>query len=313
MSNVVIRVDPERRQWWKDTLTELLPAYGVFLWDEDAESFQRDAIDYAVVWMPPLGMLASLPRLKCVLSVGAGVSHILRDESFPSAVPIVRTVSDDLRKRMCEYVALHVLRVHRRLDEAYEAHRRSEWVQFVEPLARDVPVGILGLGNLGASAASTLHGLGYPVLGWSRRGAPVPDVEVHHGQDGLNAVLSGAQIVVCMLPGTDATRNLLDSNRLRRMRLGSHLINVSRGETVDDEALLDVLRNGPLAGATLDVFRDEPLPSEHPFWTTPNVLVTSHTASAIEPATGGRIIAANIRAFEAGETLPDVVDMEQGY
>ena len=309
--SVVIRVDPERREWWKATLSDLLPDFEVYLWDED--SFDKASIDYAVVWMPPLGALASLPNLRCVFSVGAGVAHILRDSTYPQHVPIVRTVSEDLRRRMCEYVALHVLRVHRRLPEIESADRRSEWVQYVEPLARDYPVGLLGLGNLGAAVARTLSVIGYPVNGWSRRGRPVENVDVYTGDDGLRELLANSQVVVSLLPGTPATENLLDSEALSRMPEGSHLINVGRGETIVDEDLLAHLSSGHIASATLDVFRSEPLPTDHQFWSTESVLVTSHTASAIEPATGGRVIADNIAAFDRGDSLPDTVDLAQGY
>lgn len=311
MPSVVIRVDPERRQWWKETLLELLPGFEVYLWDEDV--FEKSEIDYAVVWMPPLGALASLPNLKATFSVGAGVTHILRDASYPLAVPIVRTVNEDLRKRMAEYVVLHVLRFHRKLPAIQEAQRKHEWVQHVEPLARDISVGILGLGNLGRAAAEVLLHLGYRVNGWSRRGRVVPGVSVFEGEEGLSRVLGSSQVVVCMLPGTPDTNDLLTASRLAEIPEGGYLINVGRGETIVDAALIDALNTGRLGGATLDVFRDEPLAKDSPYWSHPNVLVTSHTASAIEPATGGRTIASNILAFNNGEHVPDIVDMTQGY
>lgn len=311
MPNVVIRVDPERREWWKETLQKLLPGYQVFLWDED--SFDKGAIDYAVVWMPPLGALASMPNLKCVFSVGAGVAHILRDESYPMTVPIVRTVSEGLRKRMAEYVALHVLRYHRRLPEIEAASSAGEWVQYVEPLASDVTVGILGVGNLGQTAAGVLNSLGYEVLGWSRRGREVEGVEVMKGSDGLKEILRRSKIVVSILPGTSETVDLLDGSMLGLMPAGSYFINVGRGDVVVDADLVHALETGHLGGATLDVFREEPLPKDDPYWSTSNVLITSHTASAIEPATGGQVIAGNILAFDSGQTVPDLVDLDQGY
>jgi glyoxylate/hydroxypyruvate reductase A len=216
---------------------------------------------------------------------------------------------------MCEYVALHVLRFHRRLPEIEAAHSARRWVQYVEPLAHAVPVGILGLGNLGAAAAGTLRGLGYQVLGWSRRGRPIGDVNVvvHSGEEGLRTVLSQSRIVVCMLPGTPATNDLLNRDRLSLMKPGAYLINIGRGETIIDADLVTLLRAGHIAGAVLDVFREEPLSADDPYWSLSNVLVTSHTASAIEPATGGRVICRNILAFDAGEKPQDLVDLEQGY
>ena len=179
MPTVVIRVDPERRAWWKETLQEQLPGYDVFLWDED--QFDEETVDYAVVWMPPLGMLESLPNLRGVFSVGAGITHILRDPNYPRSVPIVRTVNEDLRRRMTEYVVLHVLRFHRRFPEIEEAQASTAWRQYVEPLARDVTVGILGLGNLGGAASAALVNIGYAVQGWSRQGRPVDGVKFSRG------------------------------------------------------------------------------------------------------------------------------------
>ena len=313
MSQVVIRVDPERRQWWKETVSELLPGYRVWLWDEDAASFDRTEIDYAIVWMPPLGALASLPNLKAVFSVGAGVTHILRDPDYPKDVPIVRCVNEDLRNRMTEYILLHVLRLHRQLPAIESAVKAGRWEQFVEPLARDRTVGILGLGNLGRASAAALLNVGYQVVGWSRGGSPVEGVEVHSGPDGLDAVLGQSDIVVSMLPGTPATTDLLGDAAFRSMKRGAAIINVGRGETIVDAALCSALEEGQVSAAVLDVFRQEPLPADDPYWTEPNVLITCHTASAIEPATGGRTITGNILAFAAGEQLEDIVDLAKGY
>lgn len=311
MPSVVIRVDPERRAWWKETLQQQLPGYHVYLWDED--QYEKKSIDYAVVWMPPLGGLSSLPNLRCVFSVGAGSAHILRDPAYPRAVPIVRCVNEDLRKRMTEYILLQVLRFHRRLPEIQAAQAAKSWRQYVEPLARDVSVGLLGLGNLGAAAAAALLNVGYTVQGWSRRGRPVKGVKVFSGDAGLLKLLSSSDILVCMLPGTSATENLLNGSRLAAMKGGSYLINVGRGETIVDNALMEHIRNGHIRGATLDVFRSEPLPEDDPYWSEPKVLITTHTASVIDPATGGKTISNNILAFDAGQTLKDIVDLEQGY
>jgi glyoxylate/hydroxypyruvate reductase A len=311
MPSVVIRVDPERRGWWKATLQEQLAGYSVYLWDED--DFDKDAIDFAVVWMPPLGALASLRNLRCVFSVGAGIAHIVRDETYPRHVPVVRTVSEDLRRRMTEYITLHVLRFHRRLPEIEVAHATATWKQFVEPLAKDVTVGILGVGNLGAEAAGMLQHLGYKVLGWNRGGRAVEGVEVFSGADGLMDLLARSRIVVAVLPGTSETDDVLDRDRLGTMPRGSYLINVGRGECVVDDDLVALLRSGHLAGATLDVCRSEPLAPGDPLWSAPNLLITAHTASAIDPAIGGCVISGNILAFDAGDSVPGLVDLDQGY
>jgi len=310
MKKIVIRVDPERRQWWKETMTSLLPGYEVFLWDED--KFDKNEIEYAIVWAPPGGMLASLPRLKAIFSVGAGVSHITDDPAFPRHVPIIRTTGAALRQRMCEYIALHVLRIHRRLPEIEEAARMGEWKQFVEPVANNVRVGIMGAGNLGAAAAKTLITLGYDVRTLSRRGTPVSDLKIYP-RAAMMEFLENVHILISMLPGTPETDNIICLDSLNKLPKGAWIINVGRGSQVNDDDLLAALDRGHIGGAVLDVFRREPLPKDHPFWHHPKILITSHTASAIEPAVGGEIIAHNLLSFVAGKKLPDLVDIDQGY
>jgi glyoxylate/hydroxypyruvate reductase A len=310
MQKIVIRVDPERRQWWKQTMSELLPEYEFVLWDED--DFDKGEIIYAITWSPPAGALASLPNLKAVFSVGAGISHITDDPSYPRHVPIIRTTGERLRQRMCEYITLHVLRIHRRLPEIEAASARREWKQFVEPVASNVVVGLMGVGNLGGAVASSLQGLGYSVRGLTREGKPRAGLEVFpYGE--ISQFLAGVNILISILPGTPETENIVRSEHLTQLPDGAWVINVGRGSQVNDEDLLAALDTGKLAGAVLDVFRREPLPSEHPFWAHPKILITSHTASAIEPAVGGEIIAKNIRDFVAGAPVADLVDMDRGY
>jgi glyoxylate/hydroxypyruvate reductase A len=307
---VVIRVDPERRQWWKETMSKLLPDLEVVLWDED--DFRKEDIAYAIVWAPPSGMLASLPNLECVLSVGAGVAHITDDPTHPRSVPIIRTVGAPLRQRMCEYVSLHVLRIHRRLHEIEKASEAGEWKQFVEPVASNILVGLMGVGNLGSAVARTLLAIGYRVRGLSRRGRAVEGLDIYP-VDQFSEFLSGLNIVASILPGTPETDNIINSRSLAKLPKGAWIINAGRGSHVNDSDLLAALDSEHLSGAVLDVFRREPLPAEHPFWRHPKILITSHTASAIEPSIGGTIIAQNLRAFIAGQKSPDIVDLEQGY
>jgi glyoxylate/hydroxypyruvate reductase A len=279
--------------------------------EEDA--YDPAEVTFAVVWSPPAGWLATLPNLQCVVSVGAGVDHILKDADCPRHVPILRTVDDALRMRMSEYVALHVLRFHRRLPEAEIAQRAGEWIQYVEPVAGEVTVGILGLGSLGSAAAATLRSLGYRVEGWSRRGRPLEGVIVHRGGRGLTTMLSRSDIVVCMLPHTSATENVLNREAFDAMPRGSALINAGRGEQLVEEDLLAALDSGRLRGATLDVFRDEPLPAASALWSHPRILITAHTASSVDPIVGGRLIADSIAAFRRGETIAHEVNIAQGY
>lgn len=311
VATLVIRVDPQRRVWWKETLQKLLPELKIVLWDED--EFDPEEIEYAVVWNPPLGFFKHLVNLKCVASVGAGVSHILKDPDYPKHVPIIRTVGEDLRRRMSEYVVLHVLRFHRRLPEIEAAQKKRQWVQYVEPLAREVNVGVMGLGNVGGFAARTLASIGYNVSAWVRHPRKMEGITVYAGNEQLAGFLAKTRILVCMLPETPLTVRILNRQTFDAMPDGGYLINVGRGQNLVEEDLLRALDEGKLSGATLDVFWNEPLPTDHPFWSHPKILITCHTASAIEPKVGGQIIANNIRAFIRGDNIPDIVDIEQGY
>lgn len=310
---VVIRSEPHRRQWWKETLGGLLPEFGVFLLEEDERAYEPRDVEYVVAWNPPLGMFARFPNLKGVLSIGAGVSHILKDPHYPRGVPLIRTVGEPFRVRMAEYVTLHVLRHHRRLADVQAAHRQCAWTQHLTPLASETTVGVMGLGALGSAAARALAALRYRVHGWSRTGRPLDGVRVFAGPEQLQAFLCEVAILVVLLPHTPDTENILCARTLSMLQDGACLINAGRGECVNDDDLLAALDSGKLSAATLDVFRQEPLPALHPFWQHPKILVTCHTAAAVDPRVGGRIIANNLRAAARGEQLPDLVNLERGY
>ena len=235
------------------------------------------------------------------MSIGAGTDHVEADPEYPiPGVPIVKTVGPDMTQRMREYVALHVLRFHRELPGLEAACREGRWAQVVTPVAPARRVGIMGLGHLGRAAAEIVRDLGFDVAGWSRSGVAPEGVE-GFARGELDAFLARTEILVCLLPLTPETENVLDADALSKLPEGARLINAARGAHLDEDALLEALRSGHLGGATLDVFRTEPLPEDHPFWSEPGVLVTPHVASLIDPVSGGRVIADNLRRLEAGE------------
>jgi glyoxylate/hydroxypyruvate reductase A len=207
----------------------------------------------------------------------------------------------------------HVLRYHLGID-AHLAGQDGVWRNgVVPPLASDRTVGLLGLGELGRAVAASLVGLGFEVRGWSRRERELPGIATASGEAGLEAVLREAEILVTLLPATPATENLLDARRLALLPEGARLINPGRGSLIDDEALIAALDGDRLAHATLDVFREEPLPPEHPFWAHPKITVTPHVASETRPETAAEAIARNIRRGENGARLLHVVDRAVGY
>lgn len=308
--SLVIRVGQARAEWWRAHMQTLLPEIECRSWDDPGP---LEAVKYAVVWKPPAGGLKRFPNLEVIVSIGAGIDHILVDPELPQGVPIIRTTGSDLTQRMREYVCLHVLRFHRRLPELEEAQPLREWRQGVNPPAYERKVGVMGLGNLGADAAKTLAMIGFDVAGWSRSPKEIDGVTTFAGEDELDAFLARTEILVCLLPLTEATRGILDASLFARLPEGAFLINCARGEHLVDSDLLAALDSGRLAGATLDVFHQEPLPADSPFWDHPKVLVTPHVASLIDPEAGGKMIAANLRRFIAGQPVPDLVDLSKGY
>jgi glyoxylate/hydroxypyruvate reductase A len=307
---LIIRVGNVREQWWKEHLQSLLPDIPCRLWEEPGDD---DEVRYAVVWKPPPGGLKRFRNLEVIVSIGAGIDHILVDPERPKDVPIIRTTGEDLTVRMREYVCLHTLRLHRRLPEIEAAQKTRAWLQIVNPPAGERRVGIMGLGNLGADCARTLAAIGFDVAGWSRRPRNIEGVTNFAGDKALAAFLARTEILICLLPLTDATRGILNAGLFAQMPEGACVINAARGEHLVDQDLLDALDSGHIAAATLDVFHTEPLPPDHPFWDHPGVLVTPHVASLIDPVAGGKTIAANLRRFIAGEPVADLVDLSQGY
>ncbi|KAA9010409.1 2-hydroxyacid dehydrogenase [Histidinibacterium aquaticum] len=253
---------------------------------------------------------ARFPNLRAVFSLWAGVETVVGNESL--TVPLTRMVDPGLREGMVEYVTGHVLRHHLGMD-AHIVNPDRDWDNTAPPLARHRPVTVLGLGELGGACAGALATLGFPVSGWSRSPKTLPGVTCHSGEDGLDAALSDAEIVVLLLPHTPETENTMDAKRFAQLALGAVLLNPGRGALVDDEALLEALDSGQLGHATLDTFREEPLPGDHPFWAHPKVTVTPHIASETRPDTASEVVAENLRRAEAGEPLLHLVDRKLGY
>jgi glyoxylate/hydroxypyruvate reductase len=277
-------------------------------------------IDTALAWQPPPGLLRSLPQLRLIVSVGAGVDALLGDPTLP-AVPLVRFVDPDLTARMVEYIVLHVLTHHRRMTEFRELQSRKVWEYLPEPAAREVRVGLMGLGVLGAAAARALLPLGYQVRGWSRTPKPLEGVTCFGGEVGLEAFLADTDILAVLLPLTPDTRAILNrdlflglSRRGRSPLLpGPVLINAGRGGLQIDADIQAALDAGELYAASLDVFEKEPLPAESPLWAHPRVVITPHNAAESDPLAITRYALKQMRARQKGEPLENIVDRGRGY
>lgn len=271
-----------------------------------------ETIDY-IAYSPQGGLVDFAPftNLKAVLSLWAGVERIVGNETIRA--PLCRMVDPGLREGMVEYVTGHVLRHHLGID-AHVLGQDGVWRGGAfPPLARDRPVGVLGLGELGHACAQALRGLGFDVAGWSRRLREDAGFPTFSGSDGLGGILARSEILALLLPATPATENLIDAAALARMPAGAIIVNPGRGTLIDDAALLAALDDGRIGHATLDVFRVEPLPPDHPYWAHPRVTVTPHVASDTRPGTAAGAVAENICRGQAGEPFLHLVDRDRGY
>ena len=300
---------------WVKRFAALMPGRAIVT---QATLADRVAVRYAIVWAHPCGLLANLPRLEAIFSLGAGVDHILSDPRLPD-VPIARVVDPDLTARMSEWVALQCL-MHLRQVRRYERQQRDRvWADDRDqPVASEVRVGILGLGALGRDAAAKLAALGFRVAGWSAGAKTVPGIACFAGPAGLEALLAESDILVSLLPLTPATRGMLNAKLFAKLprdgRLGGPvLINAGRGGLQVEADILAALDSGALKGVSLDVFETEPLPKTSPLWDHPAAILTPHNAAISHPDAIARAISAQILAHDRGEPLRHVVDRKRGY
>jgi glyoxylate/hydroxypyruvate reductase A len=307
---ILFKTTPTALARWRPHLAAAFPEREIRFWPEIGDNA---AIDHALVWHPEPGLLASLPNLKLIVSLGAGVDHILRDPALPKGVPILRLVDPYMTDAMSEYVVLQVLRLHRR-DVDYRAQQAvAEWREHEQKNAAERTVGILGFGTLGQDAGRKLRALGFDVAGWSRSAKDIPGFATFAGAAGLDALLGRSEILVSLLPMTPETEGILDAALFARLPRGAGLVNAGRGRHLVEADLLAALEAGKLSVAVLDVFRDEPLPPAHPFWRHPRIVVTPHVAAETHPPTALPIIAKAIDDFAAGRPVSNLVDADRGY
>lgn len=293
---------------WQRALAQLLPQAHSEAWQPGNEP-----ADYAIGWYPEAAFFAEQPRLRALFSAGAGVDHLLQHPDLPPELPVVRLEDAGMAHQMVEYCLHEVLGAQRRFDAYRQQQRDRVWHQ-LEAVRRDaMRVGVLGLGVLGAHVARALTDFGYPVRGYSRSPKAIAGIECFDEEKGLQAFLSGCRALIVLAPLTVDTHHLLDSRRLSWLPDGAWLINVARGALVEDRALVAALDSGRLAGASLDVFHEEPLPAEHPFWRHPKVRITPHVSAITVAEESARQVAAKILALERGERVGGLVDRSRGY
>lgn len=297
---------------WLKALRRYLPEADVFVWGQD--DIDRDDVDYALVWQPEPGLLASFANLKGIFNLGAGVDALLKDTTLPKGVPLVRLVDPLLSSGMVEYVVHWVLHFHRDMHVYTHQQKNHAWIQHANANTKARRVGILGLGELGQHCAHALLMLGFEnISGWSRSAKKLPGVTSFSGDDGLKAFLAQSEILVSLLPLTAGTRGIVNADFLSQLPKDAFFINAGRGPLVNDDDLIAALNSNHIQAAALDVFNTEPLPENHPYWTMDNVFITPHIASLTTPMSASEVIAQALRDLEDGNTPDNLVDLDQGY
>jgi glyoxylate/hydroxypyruvate reductase len=308
MINIAFLSTPGVKESLVGPLQQELPGVTLTTWPEPEA---RDA-DIAVCWKPPAGALASMPKLKLIHSIAAGVDNILCDPTVPDR-PVCRIVDPDLTTGMTEFVLWGTLYFHRDFDRYIPNAREGIWRRYDQRAPFETRVGILGLGALGSAAATRLVDLGFSVSAWSRSPKSLAGVTMFSGEDALDRFLGQADILVSLLPLTPSTMGILNADRLGRLPRGAAVILCSRGEHLVTDDLVGLLRQGHLRGAILDVFEREPLAPDHSLWREPGVLVTPHMATIATPRVIAQQIAENIKRIQSGAPLLNQVDRIRGY
>ena len=302
-----------KAQPWLDGLRAALPGADVVEWQADAAT--PAPADYAVVWAPPQQFLDQQTGLKALFNMGAGVDALMKLQ-LPPTVPVVRLDDAGMSVQMAEYVCHAVIRHFREFDGYAADVANGKWSYRKPNLRQDFPVGVLGLGVLGQRVCAALGQFDFPVRGWSRSAKTLAGVRCFSGEAGLSEFLAGCRILVCLLPLTPETENILNQHTLGSLLPGAYLINVARGGHLVDDDLIALLDSGHLSGATLDVFREEPLPTTDRLWRHPKITLTPHTSARTLRDESIRQIAGKIALLASGAPiacLAGVVDPQQGY
>jgi glyoxylate/hydroxypyruvate reductase A len=305
--------DAAERDQWRALLAQALPQHHIVV---AGELFDRTRVAAAIVANPPPGSLHGLPALRLIQSLWAGVDRLLDDDTVPTHVPIARLVDPALAAAMAETALWAVLSLHRGFFIYQRQQRNAIWRELPQRRADELPVGVLGLGNMGLACVRALAQLGYRVTAWVReataRELPAAVARVH-GPEALWPLLGGSSIVINLLPLTPATRGLLDARFFKAMPRGAALVNLGRGGHVIEADLRAALGSGQLGHAVLDVFEHEPLDAKHPFWRHPRVTVLPHAAALTDPRSASALAAANVQALFDGKPIANVIDRARGY
>ncbi|HSW04665.1 2-hydroxyacid dehydrogenase [Aquabacterium sp.] len=309
MPSFLYKSDPVRGRQWAEVFQRQAAALDFRIWPDIGDPAD---VHYLAAWEPPPDIATRFPNLKLLFSSGAGVDQF-NFAALPPELPIVRMVEPGIIRGMVEYVTHAVLELHRDRPAYRRQQAEGLWRPLPVRTAGERRVGVLGLGSLGQAVLQALHGLGFDCAGWSRSRHTVPGVSCFAGADELSAFLARSEILVCLLPLTEATRGLLDATLFQHLPRGAALVQVGRGAQLVIADLLTALDSGQLSEAMLDVTDPEPLPPGHALWLHPRVQITPHIASMTQPHSAAEVVLDNLRRFEAGEPLIGLVDRMRGY
>ncbi len=295
---------------WIEALKKEDDELPIFDYNEDHD---REKIDFALTWNHPRGVFKNYPNLKVIASMGAGVDHILSDSGLPENVKITRVVDEMLTEDLSDFVLAQVMSHLRSLHYYTKTQKEKKWERFQYKRPKDTKVGIMGLGVLGNAVANKLYKNNFRIFGWARTEKDCPNVTCYNGRDQLEDFLQQSEILICLLPLTEDTENILNADLFDMLPEGAYLINVARGAHLVEHDLLEMTDNGHLSGASIDVFREEPLPEDHPFWEHSKINITPHVASLTDPESVAPQIVENYRRMKNDESLQNEVKIEHGY
>lgn len=305
---ILLQAPRDRAPEWHAATAAALPDATIAVWPDAPPD-----PDYALVWKPPAELFARAKPLRAIFNLGAGVDSLMSVPTLPDDVPVIRLEDAGMAEQMVEYVTLAVLRAYREMDAYAAQQREGRWQSRIRIAKSEFGVGFLGFGVLAKSVASGLAPFGFPLHAWSRTRKAEAGVASYAGLAELDEFLAKARVLVCLLPATPDTAGLLDRAALEALPAGAHVVNVARGGILVDDDLIALLDCGHLAGATLDVFREEPLPAGHPFWHHPRVTLTPHASAVTQVYESIAQVAAKIRRLERGEPVTGVIDRACGY
>ena len=309
MSIVIISQKKDIKAW-EDALKAMDPILEVGVYPYD---LNREQVDFALVWKHPHGVFEDYPNVKVIASMGAGVDHILQDPDLPQSVTLTRLIDEELTRDLAEFVRALVMNHLRKLSVYKYQEGTNVWQQHPYRNINEVNIGIMGLGVLGNHVAVQLRDLGFNLYGWSQSLKNIDGVRTYAGSSGLADFLAQSNILVCLLPLTDQTKDILNQQTFEQLPEKAFVINVARGEHLVDDDLIAMIDNGHLSGASLDVFRKEPLPADHPFWSHPKINITPHVASITNPVSAVKQILENYHRLQNGQPLVNVIDRARGY